>query len=343
MPDQPVPSTKTQDDDAADVANFGVVCAALTNYRTSATKSVDRLRRNAKRAFGLSGLLATSYSATFESHIKKLAEAIELNGEFSDGVLSEAVYAPCCPDDIEEQDDIPTPKNLDIDAEVATWRSTLHSLVREWSVEGKTERDACFKPILDELRLRLPVNSENRNKQLVLVPGCALGRLPLEITSLGYATSGNEFSYHMLLTLHFLLAKTSHEDPIMVSPFIDQPCNHKRHEDQVRKVQVPDVTPQELIEMAEEGYDAAASAAARSEARAAAEAEEVARGGEDDEEQEGEEGEEGEEEGEEGEEEEAEGEEEEEEEEEEGGADFEVVAGEFPGVYLSGDDAREGR
>lgn len=72
--------------------------------------------------------------------------------------------------------------------------AVLHSMYREWSAEGAEERNGTFKLLVDELKLRLPVTDANAFKQKVLVPGCGLGRLPLEIAAAGYACQGNEYS-----------------------------------------------------------------------------------------------------------------------------------------------------
>ncbi len=44
------------------------------------------------------------------------------------------------------------PKQADLDKV----RSTLKQFVREWSEEGKAERDACFQPLIDEIDARFP-------------------------------------------------------------------------------------------------------------------------------------------------------------------------------------------
>lgn len=36
-------------------------------------------------------------------------------------------------------------------------RSTLKQFVREWAEEGKPEREACFKPLIDEIEARFPI------------------------------------------------------------------------------------------------------------------------------------------------------------------------------------------
>lgn len=44
------------------------------------------------------------------------------------------------------------PKQADLDKV----RSTLKQFVREWSEEGKAERDACFQPLIDEIDALFP-------------------------------------------------------------------------------------------------------------------------------------------------------------------------------------------
>jgi len=61
-------------------------------------------------------------------------------------------------------------------------RSTLRSFVRDWSDLGKPERDACYIPILEALGREFP---EGRAGKKVLIPGCGLGRLAMEIAAMG--------------------------------------------------------------------------------------------------------------------------------------------------------------
>ena len=104
--------------------------------------------------------------------------------------------------------------------------TTLKQIVRDWSVEGADEREMCYGPILNELKILFL--SEKRlikrqryfkknlikrifiksNKQVsILVPGSGLGRLAFEIASLGLKCEGNEFSMHMIMASNFLLNK----------------------------------------------------------------------------------------------------------------------------------------
>jgi len=60
-------------------------------------------------------------------------------------------------------------------------QAVLHSLYREWSLEAKQEREDSLTPLINELIKCKPVTKDNAYIQKVLVPGCGLGRLPLEI------------------------------------------------------------------------------------------------------------------------------------------------------------------
>ena len=124
-------------------------------------------------------------------------------------------------------------------------KSTLRIIARDWSNEGAAERDQCYKPILDELESRFPLNNNNNNNNnnndnnlnnnlnnkmgeefvdmneneerykeelvkrrkgiKVLTPGTGLSRLTWEIANRGFTSQGNEFSFYMLTSSNFIL------------------------------------------------------------------------------------------------------------------------------------------
>lgn len=83
-------------------------------------------------------------------------------------------------------------------------RSTLRSFVRDWTKEGAPERDACYRPLLEALEAHFP-DAASRTSKKVLVPGCGLGRLAMEVAARGFWSQGNEFSTYMLIASHFAL------------------------------------------------------------------------------------------------------------------------------------------
>ena len=85
----------------------------------------------------------------------------------------------------------PSSEPQDKDAAQDKVRSTLRSFVRDWSEEGRNERQACYGPCLEALERHYPQDTNSqicgrkRGDIKVLVPGCGLGRLALEIASRG--------------------------------------------------------------------------------------------------------------------------------------------------------------
>ena len=70
-------------------------------------------------------------------------------------------------------------------------KETLKHIARDWSDEGREEREQTFAPVLEEL---IKVALEDRSQIHILVPGSGLGRLAWEIAQLGksYLSSTNE-------------------------------------------------------------------------------------------------------------------------------------------------------
>ncbi|GIZ00931.1 carnosine N-methyltransferase [Caerostris extrusa] len=125
-------------------------------------------------------------------------------------------------------------------------QSIFKQLYREWSFEGKEERDMSFKPILEEISMRFPIDQIERSNIQVLVPGAGLGRLPYEIAKLGYSCQGNEFSLFMLFASNFVLNKCQSMDLFKIYPWVHQYYNNLKSDDQIQIVRFPDVNPSDL-------------------------------------------------------------------------------------------------
>jgi carnosine N-methyltransferase len=71
-------------------------------------------------------------------------------------------------------------------------RSTLKQFVRDWSEEGKIERDSCYEPIKEALVAHFSdIPEQERHNFRVLVPGTGLGRLAWDIAKLGARNFSN--------------------------------------------------------------------------------------------------------------------------------------------------------
>ncbi|KAK7260697.1 hypothetical protein RIF29_26956 [Crotalaria pallida] len=121
-------------------------------------------------------------------------------------------------------------------------RCIIRNIVRDWATEGKSERDQCYVPILEELNTLFPDRSKE-SPPACLVPGAGLGRLALEISRLGFISQGNEFSYYMMICSSFILNHSQTADEWTIYPWIHSNCNSLSDSDQLRPVSIPDIHP----------------------------------------------------------------------------------------------------
>ncbi|KAI5062274.1 hypothetical protein GOP47_0022813 [Adiantum capillus-veneris] len=127
-------------------------------------------------------------------------------------------------------------------ADVDKVRCIIRNIVRDWTKEGAFERDQCYKPILEELNYYFPNRSKERPPCCV-VPGAGLARLACEISCLGFACQGNEFSYYMLICSSFILNNTQAPMEWVIYPWIHSNCNMTSDENQLQPVYFPDLHP----------------------------------------------------------------------------------------------------
>lgn len=125
-------------------------------------------------------------------------------------------------------------------------KSTLKQLMRDWSEEGAGERDACYKPVIQEILERFPLEKYAPSEVSILVPGAGLGRLAYDIAKLGYICQGNEFSLFMLFASNFILNRCKLVNSYIIYPWIHQFCNNMSTSDQTLAIQFPDVNPSDL-------------------------------------------------------------------------------------------------
>lgn len=126
-------------------------------------------------------------------------------------------------------------------------RSTLKQLVRDWSEEGRGEREACYTPMIDALIKHFSnVSPDERCNVRVLVPGAGLGRLAYDIAKLGFTCQGNEFSLFMLLTSSFILNRTESLNQHVLHPYAHSFSNIPEASALLREIRIPDVLPSDL-------------------------------------------------------------------------------------------------
>lgn len=108
------------------------------------------------------------------------------------------------------------------DGQMSKVSSVLKSLARDWSADGKGERDQAYEPVLSSVKEHIPIRAGGDEAPKLCVPGAGVGRLALELTALGYRVQGNEFSLFMLLASDFILNSgvCTPQKPIAISPWL---------------------------------------------------------------------------------------------------------------------------
>jgi carnosine N-methyltransferase len=135
------------------------------------------------------------------------------------------------------------------DADIDKVRSTLKQLYRDWSVEGRTERELCYGPILEYLDVCFAsIPQRDRSQLHVLTPGCGLGRLTYEIAQRGYSSTGNEFSYPMLACSNFIINHTRALSAYQLTADPHIFSNRETRDRTFAPYRVPDVVPRDTID-----------------------------------------------------------------------------------------------
>ena len=133
--------------------------------------------------------------------------------------------------------------------DVSKAHSTIRQLYRDWSLEGKREREIAFEAVFKDLD-NFAVNIPGRSQIRILVPGAGLGRLVFDLCLRGYSAEGNEISYHQLLTSSWVLNNVEAGQRFALYPFVTQFTNNRSRTHQLHKVEIPDVHPGAAISQA---------------------------------------------------------------------------------------------
>ncbi|XP_068782281.1 carnosine N-methyltransferase isoform X3 [Struthio camelus] len=219
--------------------HFRRIINVFRYYRTNMHERVNRTERQFK------SLPANQQSLLpqFLPHLDKIRKCIDHNQQILQTIVNDCVHMFENKEYGEDGRGKITPAStFDMDK----LKSTLKQFVRDWSEEGKPERDSCYQPIISEIVKNFPKERWDFSKVNILVPGAGLGRLAWEIAMLGYACQGNEWSLFMLFSSNFVLNRCSEVNSCKLYPWIHQFSNNRRSADQIRPIYFPDVDPHSL-------------------------------------------------------------------------------------------------
>ncbi|KAJ8517718.1 hypothetical protein ONZ45_g5124 [Pleurotus djamor] len=274
----------SDDDVAEEEAQFAKVIATFRNYSRYSLAANNRRRkdlftipRNDRELIGKVG---------YKEKLDEVDKAIQVNADFLNQIIANPEIFGHHPDDQSEDGDDaqkeakPCHSHDDAaghshehghghshshshsdarsstggqsDFDMDKLRSTLKQFVRDWSAEGKDEREKAYGPIKDALLKHFSdIPAAERGNFRVLVPGCGLGRLAYDVASLGkfmpcFACQGNEFSHYMLLPSFHILNRTDQINKYTIHPYVHSFSNVPNRQAMLRAVSLPDVLPSAL-------------------------------------------------------------------------------------------------
>lgn len=137
----------------------------------------------------------------------------------------------------------------------------LKNLSRDWSAAGAAERAQTYAWIVDAARQHVhaacapddatagaPSSKARESVNCrVLVPGCGLARLPIDLAAAGFDVVANEFSFYMLLTSAFVMNSLRRSEEVAIHPWVLTTCNQRSDAAQLRQVLIPDVPAATLL------------------------------------------------------------------------------------------------
>lgn len=231
--------TNASENDPEELQHLKNILSAFYNYQVDSLRDVNRIERDFK---SIDDKYKKRLSFNYLERVDKLRKAIWLNYTFLIRIVAPYKYLfkyfTASTGEILMEPLVVHPKDI------VKMRSTLKLFIRDWSKEGKKEREMCFNPILNAITEYYPNNEDNKdkfNKGInILVPGAGLGRLVYELAKLGYKAQGNEFSYYMLLCSNYILNNTTKEEEFVIQPLIHSFSNVYTEESPFRQIKIPD-------------------------------------------------------------------------------------------------------
>ena len=185
-------------------------------------------------------------------NLNRVDDAIDANADIADIILETALINFGLPLDPERNDSTRNWHGTATQADVSKAHTTIRQLYRDWSVEGRREREVCYHPVLRDLKGEFDDNHSLEDVR-VLVPGAGLARLVFDLCQEGFSVEGNEVSYHQLFASSWALNYTQGVQKHAVYPFALQFSNLINRNEQLTKVMVPDVHPASAMLAGEAG------------------------------------------------------------------------------------------
>ncbi|RWQ96005.1 putative trehalase [Paecilomyces variotii] len=217
---------------------------SFRQYRRTAHMNTTHRRRQAFYALPSSHwqMLAEAPFNLLDN-FNKVDDAIDANAELADAILKTGLESFGLSANPEEDDPTRNWQGTATSSDVSKAHSTIRQFYRDWSAEGKAEREVCYDPVIKALDKEFGQRKGSRSEVKVLVPGAGLGRLVFDLCQAGFAAEGNEISYHQLIASSWVLNHSRGPGEHVLYPFATQFSNLESRTQQLRKVMIPDVHP----------------------------------------------------------------------------------------------------
>ncbi|KAL9607464.1 MAG: hypothetical protein Q9167_007629 [Letrouitia subvulpina] len=184
------------------------------------------------------------------SNLEKVDDAIDSNADMACEILATGLASFGLP--MEPQNGALNWRNAATAADVDKARTTIRQFYRDWSLEGASEREASYGPVMSDIS-KAYKGVDDRGTIKILIPGAGLGRLVFELCRMGYNVEGNEISYHQLIASNWVLNHTDRANQFQLYPFAFDFSNVISRENQLKCVGIPDVHPAKALDEASSG------------------------------------------------------------------------------------------
>ena len=211
---------------------FDLILDIFFNYKEDSIKDVEKMENDFK---SIGDKYLSYLSFDYSTRINKIKQGILTNEKFLLDIVNK--YKD---NHINKNTKFNSSKRL---IEINKLRSTLKLFIRDWTIEGKKERDITYIPVIIEIKKYF----SNFNNKKILVPGAGLCRLAFEMAKLGCDVDAIEVSYYMLICSDFIFNSNLTINKYQIQPLIHSFNCLKNENDPFQIFNFPDENINEIM------------------------------------------------------------------------------------------------
>ena len=211
---------------------FDLILDIFFNYKEDSIKDVEKMENDFK---SIGDKYLSYLSFDYSTRINKIKQGILTNEKFLLDIVNK--YKD---NHINKNTKFNSSKRL---IEINKLRSTLKLFIRDWTIEGKKERDITYIPVIIEIKKYF----SNFNNKKILVPGAGLCRLAFEMAKLGCDVDAIEVSYYMLICSDFIFNSNLTLNKYQIQPLIHSFNCLKNENDPFQIFNFPDENINEIM------------------------------------------------------------------------------------------------